>query len=363
MSLIRLPRAIPSAAGLVLPPRSHAFYTRKLAVLLRAGVPLVAALRLLLRQVLPRDGLFLLLESQIRHLEQGGTFSASLRLFPRVFDRMYEALVTTGEKSGSLAEVMERLALHLERSHTLRRKLRASLTYPMVVLVVALGIGAGMFFWVVPQFECLFEGLLKGAELPLLTRGVLGMSRVLKSHPMALISGGIMIWFLFRALLSREALRLGLDRMLLSMPVFGRWEQARQLSRFCATLALLMESAVPIMDAFATALRVPSNRQIRVILGSVRQNVGDGMGLGLSMTTQGQLPDDLVAMVEVGEHSGNVAGMLGHLARLYEEESERGLDALCSLVEPALMIWLAVGIGSMVVALFLPLVEVMRFMG
>jgi len=341
------------------PKARLAVYSRQLATLLKAGVPIVHALKVMLKQ--ERKGpVFRIIQSQISELESGNPYSSTLKAFPSVFDQMYLHLVISGEKAGVLSSVMDRLAHYLERSVQTKGKIKSAMTYPVVVFCASILIVSGLLIFVVPQFEDIFNSMLQGAAMPAMTRWVLGASRFFQGNWYWIIAGLGILFFGFRMLIKLPVFRLLYDRSKLFLPLFGIIIKKSLLARFCRTFGTLLESAVPILDAIETSSRTLDNRVLESIFLRAKSKVRDGQSVALSLEMEKQLPPVLVGMIEVGEATGELPSMLIQISDTYEREVEVGVNGLTTLIEPLMILGLAIVIGFLVIALFLPIVEIMQ---
>ena len=339
-----------------------AVYSRQLATLLKAGVPIVQALKVLQKQ--ERTGkMSILIRDQISELEGGASFSQTLKSHDEVFDRMYVSLVVAGEKAGVLDQVMSRLAHYLERSVQTSGKIRSALAYPVVVLCASILIVSGLLIFVVPQFESIFNSMLQGAALPPMTQWVLKFSRFLQQNGLWVFFGLFLLFVLVRISLKLPVVSMAYDRLKLWIPVMGRLQLKSTLARFCRTFGTLLDSAVPILDAIDTSAKTLNNRVLERVFEKVKYNVRDGESIASSLEREASIPPVLVGMTEVGEASGELPSMLLQIAETYEQEVETGVNSLTTLIEPLMILALAVVIGFLVIALFLPIVEIMQHLG
>lgn len=337
-------------------------YSRQLSTLLKAGVPIVQALKVMQKQE-TQGTISTVITEQIAELERGSSFSSTLRAYPRVFDRMYVSLVVAGEQAGVLEQVMERLAFYLERSVQTAGKIRSAMIYPVVVMCASVLIVSGLLIFVVPQFEEIFESMLQGAALPVMTRWLLDLSRMLQDSWWWFIVGGFIFYLMVQFLLGVPAVRMFYDRAKLVVPTFGSILKKASLARFCRTFGTLLESAVPILDAIDTSSRTLNNRVMESALERVKTKVRDGESIASSFEHEVVIPPMMAGMAEVGEASGELPAMLLQIAETYEQEVETGVNGLTTLIEPLMILALAVVIGFLVIALFLPIVEIMQHLG
>ncbi|MBL9216218.1 MAG: type II secretion system F family protein [Opitutaceae bacterium] len=341
--------------------REVAVFTRQLATLLRAGMPLVRGLEVLARQERnPR--MRALLGELAEAIRAGSSLSEAMARRPRVFGSLLVSLVKAGEAGGALELVLDRAARLQEKALQLRGRLRAAAVYPLAVLLVAGVIVAGLLGFVVPKFEQIFADLLKGAPLPPLTQAVLGLGSLVRDHLAALAAatvGGLAL--LTGGARSRRG-AAWLDAGLIRMPVTGEWWLKAVLTRAGRTLGTLLAGGVPLLSALEIAEGVCGNRRIAAAVAAVREEVVLGSALAAALDRRGVFPPLFVSMVEVGEQTGALPEMLAKLADIYEEELDAAVAGLSSLLEPALIVFLAVVVGTLVVALFLPIVRIVQLM-
>jgi type IV pilus assembly protein PilC len=347
-------------------PRMLALFTRQLATMLDAGLPLVLSLRTLneqysrgwrYRSVRRVSG------DVARKIEAGMNFSEALSYHSSSFSRLYIGLVRAGEASGGLNEVLTRLAEYIEKTERLKKKIKAGMTYPVVVLVIALGITLGLMIGVVPKFAEMFDQILEGIPLPFLTQMVIGTSTLLMNHLMALaiVCIGSMI-----GLKVFVGTRLGknmFDWYVIFMPPTGALVGKIAIARFCSTLGTLLDSGVPILDALQIVRDASTNEVIVRAVSRLQSAVAGGEKLATSLEKAPIFPGMVVRMIDVGEQTGSLPTMLKRIGKTYEEEVEMSLEALVSLIEPLMICFLAVVIGSIVMALFLPLIKIIETLG
>ncbi len=349
----------PRVFGRPVSRKSVAYFTRQLSTLLRAGLPLVRALETLTRQ--EKSPLFRgAIEDLAATIRNGGNLSAALAQHPAIFDRLYVNLVRAGEAGGVLGLVLERVAQFQEKAERVRGKVKSALTYPIVVLLLATAIVAALLVFVVPQFEQIFAGMLKGQPLPALTRGVLAISVFLQQHALlALVvaAGGIAGLVAFRRTGRGERL---FDLLALRLPVIGDLSLKSAVSRVTRTFGPLLSSGVPMLEALAITRDTAGNVHISAPLERVREQVKSGDSVARPLAASGVFPPLLASMVEVGEETGALPEMLGRIADAYDDEVDQAVAALTSIIEPCLIILLAAVVGTIVIALFLPIVSIIQ---
>ncbi|MBN2450177.1 MAG: type II secretion system F family protein [Lentisphaeria bacterium] len=341
-------------------PRLHgralAVATRQLARLLRAGMPLVRALRLLAGQT-PDPGHRRILDALATRIEEGACLSEALETWPRSFDTLYVSMVRAGEAAGKLEWVLERQSQLLDKRRRLVRKVRGAMTYPLVVCTVAVAITAGLMVFIVPKFAAMFSDMLGGVPLPRLTQAVVFASTFLlhRLHlGLALLLGCAASWRMLRATAPG---RYWTDRLALRLPAFGPLLQLSACAHFCSTLGTLTASGVSILTALRIVRDASRNRVVSNALRSIEEAVKEGDPISRSMGETGAFPAALVGMVQVGEETGALPEMLARVAEDYEQDVDAAVEALTAIIEPVLIVGLAAVIGTIVVALFLPLVH------
>ena len=340
-------------------PGQVAWFTRQLSTLLASGLPLLQSLDLLARQERSAD-FRSVLESLGEMVRTGGALSSGLEREPRVFDRLYVNLVKAGEASGLLDTVLERLARFLEKSARLKGRVTAAMVYPLVVGVVASLIVVALTVFVVPKFEQLFLSQLHGRTLPGLTRAVLGISRVVSAHGASLLVGAVMAG-LFAFRLSRSpTVRAAGDRWILRFPGVGAVVLRARVARFARTLGTLLAAGVPILQALALTRASTGSPRLQRVLVETERTVEAGESLAASLARASTFPPVVPAMIEVGETTGKLPEMLVRLADIYDEEVDQTVMTLTALLEPALIVAMAIVVGTVVLALFLPMVELIK---
>jgi type IV pilus assembly protein PilC len=326
--------------------------TRELATMIRAGLPLLRSLVALERQVDHRD-LQLVLRELGRSVEGGLSFSDSLRLYPQVFSRVYIAMVTAGESSGLLAEVLDRIASYLEMSLSLRRRIRSAMMYPILVGTVGVGICIFMTTKIIPVFADIFKEF--DHQLPLPTIILLNVSAYIRVHLLACMATGfatgMALWYMGRTTAGRE---LG-DRLKTRLPVVGPLARKIAFTRFARTVAFTLHSGVPILKALDIGATAACSIEFEATIRQVRDNVEDGLTLHDAMVRQQKFPSVMLEMVGAGEETGTVDELLTQVADHYDREIDATLSGLTAILEPLLILLLGIVVGGVVVAMFLPI--------
>jgi len=330
-------------------------FTRQLATMIDAGISLVQALTALYEQCDPRR------QRNLRHVisdvtsrVQGGeTFNDSIAKHPRVFNRLFVSMVKAGEHGGLLAEILDRLAGFLEASARLRKKVKSAMTYPVIVLSIALLITTFLIVRVVPVFSEIFKDF--GANLPAPTQFLINLSDFVRGnwyYLVLIIGGGV---FGVRTFMRSKRGRVLCDRWKLKLPVFGPLIQKICMSRFSRTFAQLIRSGVPILEVLDIVGGSAGNHVIETSIRSVSSDVEKGDNLSVALSKKKVFPPMLLRMVAAGEATGKIDTMLEKMADFWDEEIEALLDALTSLIEPMLIVFLGVIVGGIVIAMFLPI--------
>ncbi|HUL54295.1 MAG TPA: type II secretion system F family protein [Opitutaceae bacterium] len=341
--------------------RELAIFTRQLSALVNAGMPLVRGLELLARQE-RNPGWQSVIASLADAIRSGGTLSDGLARHPKIFDRLYIGMVRAGESGGRPEVVLERLARHLEKAGRLKARVKAAMTYPVIIMAVAVGIMAGLMVFVVPRFEKIFAGVLKGAPLPALTQAVLGVSRQLQEHGLAALAALAALVVAGQWLRRTDAGAHAVDQVLLRLPGFGGLVLKAAIARFSRTLGTMLTSGVPILAALQLTRDTCGSRVVAGVIGTVHRCVREGEGVARPLAATGVFPPMVTGMIEVGEETGTLPDMLTRVAELYEDEVDTAVASLTSLIEPLMIVLMAVIVGVVVIALFLPIVRIIQLM-
>jgi type IV pilus assembly protein PilC len=336
-------------------------FTRQLAALVGAGMPVVRSLDLLARQ--ERNPAWrAVIVNLADDIRAGGTISDGLARHPKIFDRLYIGMVKAAESGGMLAVVLERLARHLEKSSQIKARVKAAMTYPAVIMVVAVAIVAALLTFVVPKFEKIFAEVLKGAPLPALTQGVLATSRFVHGHGLMILGTVVLAAAGWRWLRARGAGARALDRLLIRLPLLGGLILKTAVARFSRTLGTMLGSGVPILQALQLTHDATGNRAVAEGIETIYRRVREGENVARPLADTGVFPPVVAGMVEVGEETGTLPAMLGRLADMYDDEVDNTVAGLTSLIEPAMIVFMAVIVGTIVIALFLPIIRIIQLM-
>lgn len=334
-------------------------FARQFAAMLNAGMSVVLALDTLREQASP--GFKVVLEDVRRSIEGGSTFSDSLQMYPDVFNELFINMVRAGERSGQFAETMKRIGELLEASARLKRKIKSAMTYPTVVLILALAIAWGLITFVVPVFAQMFKDF--GGELPGPTRFLVALSNWMRGNIFYLAGGLAVAVFLFRRWKKTEQGAMTLDRMALKLPVFGVLIQKVGVARFARTLGQLIHSGVPILTALEIVSKATGNRVIGLAVMNAHKSVEQGDTISKGLEGDPCIPQVLSRMMAAGEKTGKLDEMLDNIANTFDDEVEAMLTALTSLIEPLLMVLLGVIVGGIVISMFLPIFKMGEIIG
>jgi type IV pilus assembly protein PilC len=292
------------------------------------------------------------------NISAGGTFSESLTQFPKIFDNLYVNMVKAGEAGGVLEVVLGRLAEFAEKSEKIKNKVKGAMIYPIVVLVAAVGITAFLLVAVIPKFKQVFNDMLGGASLPALTEFVISASDYIQANGVTIAIGIAIIVFVFKVVGKTEKGAYFYDAMSLKMPVTGTLAQRSAVSKMTRTLGTLLASGVPILQSLVIVRDTTGNRVIAEAIQNIHDSVKEGESMTQPLSQCKVFPPMVVSMVEVGEETGAMADMLTRIANTYDDEVDNAVAGMTAAIEPALIIVLAVVVGTIVVAMFLPMIKI-----
>ncbi len=334
-------------------PKDISIFSRQIATMLNAGVPLVQALDII-TTASENEKLQELLIKVRTDVESGSTLAESLRKHPKHFDELFGNLVEAGEEAGVLDTVLETIATYKERIESIKGKVNKAMYYPAAVVAVAIGVSALLLIKVIPQFEAIFASF--GADLPAFTQLVVGMSRSLTTHGFLYFIGiiGFITGFIMLKKRSHKFQHF-LDRLSLRIPIVGEILRKAALARFARTLSITFAAGVPLVDALRTVAGATGNQVFKEAVLRVREDVAAGHQLQLAMQQTNVFPSMVVQMTAIGEEAGSLDQMLNKVAEFYEEEVTNAVDALSSLLEPLVIVVVGGLVGGMVVAMYLPI--------
>lgn len=337
-----------------------AIFCRQFSTMVDAGVSLVRCLDVLSRQTQDPKLKKILMDIGER-VEGGESLSRAMQRHPRSFNNLFIGLIRAGEVGGVLEESLQRLSHFLEKDVELRRKVKAALTYPVLVMIATIGIVIFLVTWVVPQFAALFKDIgLKDSEFPAMTKFLIDLSSVFKNNWWILIISLVAIIFAWRLFVSTRFGRRTADRIKLKIPVFGKLHHKICMARFSRTMGTLLTSGVPILQAMETVAGTVGNTIMADAVLEARARIREGDRIGDPLEASRLFPPMVVHMIGVGEESGSLDFMLQKIADFYESEVEATLQSLTAALEPILIVFLGFVVGFIVIAMFLPLIKVIE---
>ncbi|MEE9397703.1 MAG: type II secretion system F family protein [Methylococcales bacterium] len=349
------PKPLFGKMGKKITPKDIAIFSRQLATMLTAGVPLVQAFEIVGRGHENPSMQELILAVKV-DVESGNTLAESLGKHPLYFDDLFCNLTNAGEQAGVLESLLHKIADYKEKTETLKGKIKKAMTYPIAVLVISFIVTAVLLIFVVPQFEDLFNGF--GADLPAFTQFVVGLSRFMQEYWYAVFGGIIGVIYVVKQTKRRSRkFNEMLDRTLLKVPVIGDIVNKAAIARYSRTLATMSTAGVPLVEALTSVAGATGNIVYSNAVLRMREDVATGQQLQQSMRQADLFPNMVVQMVAIGEESGKIDEMLEKVADFYEEEVDNAVDSLSSLIEPMIMAFLGVVVGGLVVAMYLPIFQ------
>ena len=341
-------------------PADIAIFTRQLATMMKAGVPLVQSFEIV------ADGLDNLSMKEVvlkikADVEGGTNFANALRNHPKYFDDLYCSLVEAGEQSGALETMLDRVALYKEKSEALKAKIKKAMKYPATVMVVAAAVTGILLVKVVPTFQELFEGF--GAELPAMTQFVINLSDGMQRNGIFMLAGfAAFVFLLVQAKQRSQGFADGLDRLYLKLPVVGDIIFKATIARYARTLSTTFSAGVPLIDALDACAGATGNAVYRNAVYRIKDDVSTGQQLQFAMKSTGIFPSMALQMTAIGEESGSLDAMLAKVAQHYEDEVDNAVDGLTSMMEPLIMSFLGIVVGGLIVAMYLPIFQLGNMM-
>jgi type IV pilus assembly protein PilC len=338
-------------------PKILMIFTRQLATLIDSGLPLLRSLTVLAKQ--ERDKV---LKNTINKLtdsvQSGNTFSDALALHPRIFNDLYVNMVKAGEVGGVLELVLNRLSEFQEKANKIKNKVVSAMVYPIIVMAMAVGIMGFLLVFIVPKFEAIFHDMLGDKPLPAITMFVIGTSNVVKDHGLVLVGAIIVAVAAYKFIGRTRGGRFVIDNFKLRMPLFGDLNRKTAISRFARTLGTLVTSGVPILQALNITRETAGNAAIAVAILQVHNSVKEGESIVQPLEASRAFPPMVVSMIDVGEETGKLPDMLLKIADVYDDEVDNAVAALTSMLEPIMIVFLALIVGTIVLALFTPLISI-----
>ena len=351
-----------SLGPMVIKTKDLTIVTRQMAILLEAGLPLIRSLKTLSRQS-KNPAIKKILEETASSVESGATFSEALAQHPKSFDKLYLNMIRAGEAAGKLELILDRLAMFMEKAAKIQGKVKSAMVYPIIVLCVAGIICAGLMIFIVPKFEKMFTELLEGEPLPMLTQIVISIGKFMSEQYVIMVGGIIGLVILIKIILKIPFLRFYIDWAKYNMPLFGPIVSKSAISKFGRTLGTLMGSGVPVLNSLTIVKETSGNEVVASAIVKVYEAVKEGEGMAPPLQATKIFPEMVISMIEVGEETGKLPEMLNKIADTYDEEVDNAVGALTSMIEPIMMVGLAVIVGGIVIALFMPMITIIEKLG
>ena len=354
------PKPLFGGAGSRISTKDIAIFSRQLATMLKSGVPLVTAFQIISGGI-KNPRLQTVIDKIRADVESGSSLHEALGQFPVQFDELYTNLIKAGESAGVLDTILDDIATHKERIESIKGKIRKALYYPAAVITVAVIVSSILLIFVIPQFETIFQSF--GADLPAFTKMVVGASRFMTAYGiyMLLIFVATVVAFIMTKKRSKKFAHF-LDRISLRIPIVGHILEQAAIARFCRTLAITFAAGVPLVDALKIVSGATGNRVFDQAAISIREDVAVGHQLQLAMQQTNIFPNMVIQMAAIGEEAGSLDEMLIKVAEAYEEEVSNAVDALSSLLEPIIIVFVGIVVGTMVIAMYLPIFKMAAVM-
>lgn len=343
------------SAGKRIKPMDIAIFTRQMATMMKAGVPLLQSFDII-AEGLDNPNMRKLVDTLKNDVASGNSFAISLRRHPLYFDDLYCNLVESGEQSGALETLLDRVATYKEKTEALKSKIKKAMNYPLAVIAVAVIVTGILLIKVVPQFQEVFANF--GAELPAFTLFVIGISEYIQHSGWIIVLVFVAVVFILRRLYrTSKKFRDGLDRALLKAPIFGNIIYNSSVARFGRTLATTFAAGVPLVEALDSVAGATGNVVFKEAVMKIKADVSGGMQLNFAMRSTGVFPSMVLQMTSIGEESGALDEMLDKVATHYEAEVDNAVDGLTALMEPMIMTVLGVLVGGLIIAMYLPIFQ------
>lgn len=330
-------------------------FTRQLSTMIDAGLPLVQGLEILEKQQ-DNPTFKKILNSVRTDVEAGSTLADSMRKHPKVFDTLFSNMIEAGETGGILDTILSRLAVFMEKSMALKKKIKGAMTYPTICLAISILILAVILIFVVPVFETMFEDF--GSTLPLPTLFLVNLSNLVKDYFILLIIAFVIAVMIFKKIYNTEKGRLIIDRYSLKSPVFGILLKKVAVAKFTRTLSTMLHSGVPILEALQVVAKTSGNKVIENAVFRVADSIAEGRPIAEPLEESGVFPNMVVQMINVGESVGALDAMLEKIADFYDQEVDQAVENLTAMIEPFMMVFLGGMIGGIVVAMYLPIFKI-----
>lgn len=340
--------------------RDVVIFTRQFATMINSGLPLVQSLDILAKQT-ENKVLRKVIEQVLYDVESGQTLAGALRAHPKIFTDLFVNMVAAGEEGGIIDTILNRLALFLEKADTLTRKIKGAMIYPAVIMTVAAGAVATLLIFVIPTFQEMFASA--GVALPAPTRMVIALSELLQARWYVFLGAIIAAAFLLRHYYRTPNGQLVIDRLLLRAPILGNLLRKTAIARLTRTLGTLVSSGVAILDGLEITARTAGNRVLHDAIMESRKSIAGGETISEPLRRAGVFPPMVVQMINVGEQTGGLDEMLGKIADFYDDEVDTAVAALLSALEPVMIVFIGIIVGGMIVAMYLPIFDMVNAVG
>jgi len=330
-------------------------FARIFSTMINAGLPLIQCLDLLAQQ--EQNKTFAAIITSVKEdIEGGSTLHDALKKHPKIFDELFVSLVAAGESGGILDVILNRVSSYMEKALKLKRRVKSAMTYPAIVLIVAVGVVALLLVYVIPVFKKLFEGM--GGQLPGPTQLVVNISEFTQSYFLFMIGVVIVVVFIFRRYYRTEKGRLNIDALVLKAPVFGPLIKKIAVAKFTRTLSTMLGSGVPILEGLTIVSKTAGNVIVENAIMKTRQSISEGRTIAEPLAETDVFPPMVVQMIAVGEATGALDAMLAKIADFYDDEVDVAVSALTAMLEPFMMIFLGVVVGGMIICMYLPIFQI-----
>jgi type IV pilus assembly protein PilC len=335
-------------------------FTRQLATLQNADIPIVQSLTILETQM--KKGLLKSAVGEIiADIKGGDTLSIAMSKHPKVFDKLYVNIINAGEISGTLDAILERLATYREKTQKLKRKIISAMMYPTTVISASSAILTAIMMFIIPRFATMFQEM--GVPLPWLTAGLISVSNFLFIHWYSIFGIPVAVFIIFKSIGKIDKCRLVIDRLKFKIPIFGKLINKSVVSRFARTLATLISSGVPILEALNNVKNITGNLAMSKAVNRIHDSIREGESIAKPLREAKICEPMVVNMIEIGEQTGELDKMLTKIAENYDNDIDSLVESLTSMLEPVIVIFLGISVGTIVIALFLPLIKLMNSLG
>jgi type IV pilus assembly protein PilC len=335
-------------------------FARIFSTMINAGLPLIQCLDLLAQQEQNKTFSKIIMSVK-EEIEGGATLHEALKKYPKVFDELFVNLVAAGESGGTLDVILSRLSTYMEKAMKLKSKVKGAMTYPASVLVISIGVVALLLLKVIPVFQKMFEGM--GGQLPAPTQFIINASQFVQSYFLFMVVGIALVIYAFRRYYRTEKGRLTVDALTLKAPVFGPLLNKVAVAKFTRTLATMLGSGVPILEGLIIVSKTAGNKIVENAIIKTRQSISEGRTIAEPLSETGIFPPMVVQMIAVGEATGALDLMLAKIADFYDDEVDTAVDAMTSLLEPVMMVFLGGVVGGMIICMYLPIFKMASVVG